>query len=52
MDVSTAARKKHMLAFETAVRNCIRPGKRGQRREVNISEADAQELYNFYYKHC
>ena len=51
MDVSTAARKKHMLAFETAVRNCIKPGKRGQKREVNISEADAQELYGFYYKH-
>ena len=51
MDVSTAARKKHMLAFETVVRNCIQPGKRGQKREVKISEADAQEMYNFYFKH-
>ncbi|MCR4621293.1 MAG: hypothetical protein K5663_04355 [Clostridiales bacterium] len=51
MDVSTAARKKHMPAFETAVRNCIMPGKRGQKREVTISEADAQEMYNFYFKH-
>ena len=51
MDVGAAARKKHMPAFETAVRNCIRPAKRGQKREVKISEADAQEMYRFYRRY-
>lgn len=51
-DVSTAAKLKCADAFEIAVRNCIAPPQKGEkRRRVNISEADSRAMYDFYIKH-
>lgn len=35
-------------AFEIAIKNCIRPAKKGERRKVQISEADSRKMYDFY----
>ena len=51
MDVKEAAGKACPVAFELAIKNCIRkPVKGEKRRRVTISEADSQALYDFYRK--
>ena len=47
-DIKTAARRRCGTAFEIAIRNCIRPAQKGEKRRVNISEADSRALYDFY----
>ncbi|MBO7384951.1 MAG: hypothetical protein J6U63_01265 [Clostridia bacterium] len=47
-DLNTAAREKCPLAFEIAIKNCVRRVSGTRQRRVDISEKDSEELYKFY----
>ena len=50
-DLNTAAREKCALAFELAIKNCVRRVQGTRQRKVDISEKDSQALYQFYIDH-
>ena len=50
-DLAQAAKEKYPLAFEIAIKNCIRRVRGQKQRKVTISERDSEELYKFYCKY-
>jgi len=51
MNTADAYKKYAETAFEIAIKNCIQPAKKGERRKVKISETDSKKLYSFYREH-